>query len=915
MADLNKALVKFGLGRAKPNKRFINLGTVENKVETWPRLVDRLSKVHRTPESYREFMALPRDGIGGQDALKASAGFWIGCPCSAGSRRYQNLLPRTLVSFDMDTLTPEGLAYLIANEHALKNYAWAAHTTRKHTSAKPRLRLVILLSETVPTELYEPVARFLAAMIDKGLKWTDAVSFRPTQLMYLPTASEDGEFEFFQGTGEKLVSWKTLFAALKAKGTDPHDVRNWPRTPGEAALRVRSAKAEDPWEKPGIIGAFCRVFPIDRLIEEHLSELYMPGDQNSTDVRYTAIGSSTSNGLVLYEDARFATSNHGTDPIAGLSVNAWDMARICLYGDLDDPNTEIEITKRPSYKAMVSFARGLSDVQEDMLEHQLSFDDAFEEEDEEEGDHEFFDQPAPEADPHADLDDDDREMLGLPSSRTPSAAVTPTGHASKPPEDWKLHLAKDDKTSEIENTLPNIITIMRFDPRWFGKVRYNELHERTVIIRPVKFKDKPWPNITIQDERNGDVIQDHHRTIFRAVMESGAGAGRAKGGYGLSTVSQVNLSDGIDAAARFDPFHPVKALLSPDCLWDFKERLSTMLQRYLRVEDSLFVREAFTLMMVAAVARTFEPGHKFDNALIIQGKQGAGKSTFLKYLGKGDWHREFDIGFDDPQKIAEKLMGALIVEMGELAGMKRAEVEEAKQFMSATETVVRMAYGREARVFKRRCVFFGTTNDEKPLKDQTGNRRWWIVKSHNEEESGIDDLHALAADVDQCWHEAYHIYLRMRAAQPHGDLPLTLSKEARSGAAKAADMAVRETEFTIMADMIETWADMPVAKRVVENRDTATPLPDDDDLVIRTRFNPMDAYTEALGLREENYPRDAWKMANAFEALKDTWRQDLKKVQRNGVRCKWVYRRGITGPEAEQGWRTPPDSEDDDLIG
>ena len=155
--------------------------------------------------------------------------------------------------------------------------------------------------------------------------------------------------------------------------------------------------------------------------------------------------------------------------------------------------------------------------------------------------------------------------------------------------------------------------------------------------------------------------------------------------------------------------------------------------------------------MISAVARALHPGCKADCALILHGPQGALKSTALRTLASDDWFFDGlrDLGNKDA---AQGLRGKWIIEFGELSAMRRSDIETVKAYMSRQEEKYRAAYTRVEVTEKRRCVFAGSTNSDKPLRDPTGNRRFWTVSV------GAIDIQALKRDRDQLWAEAVAAY-------------------------------------------------------------------------------------------------------------------------------------------------------------
>src|SRR5699024_7182513 len=162
------------------------------------------------------------------------------------------------------------------------------------------------------------------------------------------------------------------------------------------------------------------------------------------------------------------------------------------------------------------------------------------------------------------------------------------------------------------------------------------------------------------------------------------------------------------------------------------------------------------IMLVGAVARIFEPGIKFDTALILIGSQGVGKSYVLSRLG-GDWFNESINSFKGDEALM-KLRNSWIIELAELSAMKSSEVEEVKGFISATIDTYRPKYSRNIARFPRQCVFFGSTNNYEFLKDRTGNRRF-LPLPVNKDSRKMNPFEELTDEyVNQVWSEAYHLY-------------------------------------------------------------------------------------------------------------------------------------------------------------
>ena len=223
-----------------------------------------------------------------------------------------------------------------------------------------------------------------------------------------------------------------------------------------------------------------------------------------------------------------------------------------------------------------------------------------------------------------------------------------------------------------------------------------------------------------------------------------------------------------------------------------------MLIDYLGAEDTEWSRLVARKVLVAAVARVFVPGIKFDEMIITSGPQGIGKSTLPAKLA-GDW---FSDSLEDirGKDAFEALQGTWIVEMGEMKATKKADLEATKHFISKREDIFRVAYGRRKEYFKRECIFWGTTNDSTFLRDKTGNRRFWPV------DVGVRSIkkrvwHMSEEDRDQLWAEAKYLW-------ENGE-SLYLTDEEKELALEQQQLHTEENE---LEGMIEEYLSIPITE-------------------------------------------------------------------------------------------------------
>lgn len=302
--------------------------------------------------------------------------------------------------------------------------------------------------------------------------------------------------------------------------------------------------------------------------------------------------------------------------------------------------------------------------------------------------------------------------------------------------DWTEGIKKD-KQGKALQTIDNAMLVLENDIALKGKFAFNEFEGREVAL-----KNLPWRKVNPKARH----LIDSDDAGLRHYVETRYGIG-----------AKDKIKDAIDIVVRKNSFHPVREYLE-GLAWDGQERLETLLIDYLDADDNLYVRTVTRIALIAAVARIFEPGIKFDNMLTIVGEQGIGKSTLLSKLG-GKWFSDsFNFHMLSSKQGEEQLRGAWLVEVGELTGLSKADVESAKSFLSRCVDRYRVAYGRRVDFFPRQNIFFGTTNSPRPLKDSSGNRRFWVVVAGKGEarKSVFEDLDR--AEIDQIWAEAYQMW-------------------------------------------------------------------------------------------------------------------------------------------------------------
>lgn len=700
----------------------------KNKEIKWSELLQRLSKTTYTSETFEEYKKLPKSE---QDNIKDVGGF-VGGSLKGGRRKSDTVTKRTLLTLDAD-YGKEGVWDTI---EMLFDFACCMYSTHKHSADKPRLRLVIPLSRPVGPEEYQAVARRIAS--DIGIDFFDDTTYEPSRLMYWPSTSSDGVFEFnYQDT-----EWLNPDDVLN-RYEDWKDTSFWPESSRTKKQRAKLAdKQGNPREKNGVVGAFCRTYSIHEVIEKFLSYVYIPSIEEN---RYTYVKGSTAGGLVVYENGDFAFSHHGTDPISGKLCNAFDLVRIHKFGALDeDVDLNTPTIKLPSYTAMMDFSREDEAVKVTLGEERLSI-----------------------------VKEDFNEIEDVAEIDT----------------EW-LKLLEVDKKGNYRSTIGNIVLILENDPYLKGKIALNEFSHRTMIRGTL-----PWHKL--KNKAEGDPWKDSDDAALRHYIEKV---------YEITTPTKIN--DALLIVEEKNRYHPIREYLE-GLVWDGVPRVDTLLVDYLGAEDSVYTRAVTRKAIIAAVARVFVPGIKFDYMLVLVGRQGIGKSHIVSLLGQS-WYSD-SLNTVQGKEAYEQLQDAWLIEMAELSATKKAEAEAVKHFISKREDIYRVAYGKRVTKFPRQCVFFGTINDNEFLRDKTGNRRFWpVVVGISEKKKNLWD-EMVQAEVDQIWAEALELWNSGESLYLGADI----EKEAIKRQEQHTEESSKEGLIREYLDSLlpENWGDLDVGAR------------------------------------------------------------------------------------------------------
>jgi putative DNA primase/helicase len=414
-------------------------------------------------------------------------------------------------------------------------------------------------------------------------------------------------------------------------------------------------------------------------------------------------------------------------------------------------------------------------------------------------------------------------------------SVPPAGPL--PAGDWKEQLVYVDakgKAPKLAKHSANIICILKHHPDWQGRIYFDEHAMRTMVQCP------PWHDLDAGvdsecDEEWTDEDDTRLSSWMLRAMEL--------------DVSAMACQAAVQVVAKANPRHPFREYLD-GLAWDGIDRLDAWLVDFIGAAPSAYTSRAGLWWMISAAARTYRPGCKADLVLILEGPQGAKKSTAIRVLAGEKWFS------DTPIEIGSKdaylaLQGKVIIELGELDSMKRSDHDHAKVFFSKLYDDFRPPYGRREIRVMRCCVFAGTVNHGAYLTDETGNRRYLPVKC------GAIDIEALAAARDQLWAEAVARFKSDERWWPEGAEEQSEAAEEQSDRAEA-----------------EPWAEPITAWCALTPGDVTT-----NEALSRSAIK-LDV--AKIGKAEQK---------RAARVLKDLGYQRVQLREADGTR-PWVYRRG-----------------------
>lgn len=430
---------------------------------------------------------------------------------------------------------------------------------------------------------------------------------------------------------------------------------------------------------------------------------------------------------------------------------------------------------------------------------------------------------------------DDHVKITLASDKKAKAVLDFSGEEPAPEieGDWEKMLVYSESGS-IKPIITNAILILQNDPDLQG-IRFNEI---TGLIEATGL---PWsrPNKYWRD------TDESH--LYSLIADR----------YGVQ-FPENKFNKALDVVSDNRRFNPLRDFVKNLPEWDGVPRVDTLLIDYLGAEDTAYVRAVTRKTLVGAINRVLTPGCKHDTVLVLDGKPGIGKSTLLNKLG-GKWFSDSLSLTDTRDKTAaEKLQGVWIMEIGEMQGTRKADVDILKGFISRQVDEYRPAYGRVVERHPRITIICGTTNSTTGfLRDTTGNRRFWPVSVNGGRKSVWD----MSEDERlQIWAEAF-IY------SVEGEdtfLDAEMEKEAAKMQQAALEYDEREGDLLdyLDAKLPEDWYNWDVYKRMdfFQQHDELSAVEQTAGSMERTKVCAREIFCECFGR-----PLSSWRKQDGYE--------------------------------------------------
>ena len=434
-------------------------------------------------------------------------------------------------------------------------------------------------------------------------------------------------------------------------------------------------------------------------------------------------------------------------------------------------------------------------------------------------------------------------------------------------DNWKTKLKYQPRSQLLENSVYNLNLILNNDPD-FRNFAFNEMANRIQVTGPL-----PW-----ERPEGNSFWRDADTAQLKSIID-----------VRYLPFSSRNHDVAFTKVADDRHFHPVRDYLNALPAWDGVKRVESLFIKYLKADDTEYVRTVTRKTFAAAVARIYVPGIKFDSVPVLDGDQGIGKSTIVKDLVTADYYSEtLSLTDMDDKSGAEKLQGFWVIEIGELAGMKKADIEKVKAFLSTSDDKYRPSYGKVVESHPRQCIIIATVNGERGyLRDITGNRRFWIIKVHQKKQKKTWNFDEHFRQ--QFWAEAKEIWKSGEKLYLEGDV-LAAAEEAQMEAMESDDRSGL-IEVYLNTKLPDDWADMDLLSRRSYLSGNEFGVPSHTGGEVRTEVSNAEIWCQCFGKNlQDMKPADNYTIAAMMSQIPGWERTtEIKKLPLYGRQRLYRY--------------------------
>ncbi len=696
--------------------------------------------------TYKQFTRL---GTERQSEVKDVGGY-VGADLIGGSRKKQAVNERHFLTLDAD-FAQDCAGFVDACKETL-GCAFYAHTTMKHSSAAPRLRLIAPLESPLDSIEYLALARAVADKIN--MDWFDHTSFQNERLMYWPSCTKDGEFFEYQNDGVYFDGHAFLKYFYGKLNGGYENIENWPYHPNEKKkLNELKDKKQDAAESTdATVRAFCEAYTIEEAIEKFLFDVYERSANNEN--RYTYINGTSSNGVVIYD--KFAYSNHESDPAGGELCNAFDLVRLHRFGNTKDSTPsmrEFVLKDKECKRLLIGKTINIGRV--------YTAEDDFSEFEAEDDDPTIAEIYKEATGKDLDFDDEDLSFEDIFNN----AKKHHKKQEKKAVEDNKwLDLLEVDKNGAIVSSEANIKLIVDNDPRIKNVFVKNSITGAKMVRTSA-----PWVSKCIEECGKNKTYLHWSKEPYAPYSSEEPASVQAWFIEEYKIAGYKKIKEAIDYKFNSSRVNVLAEKLDSLPEWDGVKRVENLLIDCFGADDTEYTKAVASLMLRGAVARAYTPGIKFDSVAYLAGVEGCAKSQFVKELAFNKYYNDSMETFEG-QKAYEAVAGFWHMEIPEARALDRSDKNAVKAFLTKNKDNFRGAFRAEVENIPRTCVFWVTTNEFDFLTAGEGNRRFLPVEVHPERfESPLEQTGKiygyLHENIEQIYAEAKHMYFNVEGGK------------------------------------------------------------------------------------------------------------------------------------------------------